>query len=347
MIQKIKIQNYRQFESLEIKGLQRVNFLIGKNNCGKTSILESLFLMTNPQDFGIPIKILRFRGSDIHQEYLTSLFKDLDEKNPVDLSIFSEEEEIRLHIAPQRSDTTFFGVREKEKKIYEYNTTCIDANNKSTQYPTTLQITGFELSSQTSHTSQIVENGFGQGVFLSTAAGDHFLRNLIEQIFKSSKETLLIENLQHFDSMIQDIILVGDVIYVDKKTVSGFLTRMPSSLMGDGFKKYLNIVLALISDDVHYIFLDEIENGLHFENIKNILRALLKLSKEKNIQLFITTHCNEVLADLSKIMCEEEFAPQKEDVGIVKISTENKQFRALNRSMDDLESFIRTETEIR
>ncbi|MGH2644500.1 MAG: AAA family ATPase [Chitinophagaceae bacterium] len=49
---KIIINNFRRIKSLALENTARVNLLLGKNNCGKSSILEAIFLITginNPQ----------------------------------------------------------------------------------------------------------------------------------------------------------------------------------------------------------------------------------------------------------------------------------------------------------
>jgi AAA15 family ATPase/GTPase len=44
MLRSLKIENFRCFPSFELKQLGRVNLLVGKNNSGKTSILEGINL---------------------------------------------------------------------------------------------------------------------------------------------------------------------------------------------------------------------------------------------------------------------------------------------------------------
>ena len=44
MLEKITLENYKNFSKLELNELKRVNFIAGQNNIGKTSILESIFL---------------------------------------------------------------------------------------------------------------------------------------------------------------------------------------------------------------------------------------------------------------------------------------------------------------
>ncbi len=45
MIENIEIENFRGIRRGRIDGLSRVNLFFGKNNCGKSSLLEALFLV--------------------------------------------------------------------------------------------------------------------------------------------------------------------------------------------------------------------------------------------------------------------------------------------------------------
>ena len=47
MFRDLKLETYRSFESYELRDLTRVNLLVGKNNCGKTSILEAVNLLVS------------------------------------------------------------------------------------------------------------------------------------------------------------------------------------------------------------------------------------------------------------------------------------------------------------
>jgi AAA ATPase domain len=44
----LEIQGFRAFRKLKIERLGRVNLIVGKNNVGKTSVLEALRLYANP-----------------------------------------------------------------------------------------------------------------------------------------------------------------------------------------------------------------------------------------------------------------------------------------------------------
>ncbi len=66
MIQSIEIENFRAFESTKIEGFKRMNLFTGKNNSGKTTLLEAIhFSLTN--DFNQIIQKTRNATADSDQ----------------------------------------------------------------------------------------------------------------------------------------------------------------------------------------------------------------------------------------------------------------------------------------
>jgi len=49
VIKSISIENFRRFQKLAVSGFERVNLISGKNNAGKTALLEALFLNSSPR----------------------------------------------------------------------------------------------------------------------------------------------------------------------------------------------------------------------------------------------------------------------------------------------------------
>ena len=46
MFNKIEIERFRGIKHASIEGFKQINLFFGKNNCGKSTLLESLFLLT-------------------------------------------------------------------------------------------------------------------------------------------------------------------------------------------------------------------------------------------------------------------------------------------------------------
>ncbi len=50
MFRSVRIEGYRRFASFEMHDLGRVNLLVGRNNSGKTSVLEALHVLGSDGD---------------------------------------------------------------------------------------------------------------------------------------------------------------------------------------------------------------------------------------------------------------------------------------------------------
>src|SRR5260370_36390854 len=62
MFKHFAIQNFRCFAGLHLKQLERVNLIAGKNNTGKTALVEAIHLHNNPANWQLPIEINKTRG---------------------------------------------------------------------------------------------------------------------------------------------------------------------------------------------------------------------------------------------------------------------------------------------
>ncbi len=58
MLENIHIQNFRCFEDFKAEGFERINLIGGKNNSGKTCLLEAIFCLRNSDPFN-GLRILR------------------------------------------------------------------------------------------------------------------------------------------------------------------------------------------------------------------------------------------------------------------------------------------------
>ena len=62
MINSLYIKNYRNLKELSIKSLGRVNLITGKNNTGKSTILEAIAIYASKGDISILYQLLDERG---------------------------------------------------------------------------------------------------------------------------------------------------------------------------------------------------------------------------------------------------------------------------------------------
>ena len=78
---------------------------------------------------------------------------------------------------------------------------------------------------------------------------------------------------------------------------------------GDGIAKIISFICLLLAKKKSIVFIDEIENGIHYTNLDELWRIILTISKEQNVQVFATTHsdeCIESYARVAKSLEDEE-----------------------------------------
>ena len=62
MFSRIEIERFRSIRYARIEGFKQINLFFGKNNCGKSSLLESLFLVSGLSNPLLPMHINIMRG---------------------------------------------------------------------------------------------------------------------------------------------------------------------------------------------------------------------------------------------------------------------------------------------
>jgi hypothetical protein len=77
--------------------------------------------------------------------------------------------------------------------------------------------------------------------------------------------------------------------------------RVPLGSMGDGVKRLLALSLNAARAAGGYLFLDEIDTGLHYSVMLRMWRLVIETAKRLDVQVFATTHsldCINALAEL-------------------------------------------------
>ncbi|GAA7488655.1 hypothetical protein ckin124_01490 [Helicobacter pylori] len=124
-------------------------------------------------------------------------------------------------------------------------------------------------------------------------------------------EKELNERLNQFDNNIQSISFNTNNQL--KLKVKNIKEKIPLSVFGDGLIKYLYIVSTFMADNAKTIYIDEVENGLHFSRMRLLLKNIIDFinnNKDGNLQVFMTTHNQEFIEILDQVIREKDFAHQ-------------------------------------
>lgn len=83
MLKRLQIQNFLGFNALEINQLSGINLIAGKNNSGKTSLLEAVFLLSGGGNAQLAVNANVIRGIEkdgvsVRDFFWKQLFFNLD-----------------------------------------------------------------------------------------------------------------------------------------------------------------------------------------------------------------------------------------------------------------------------
>ena len=349
MITNITIDFFRQFKNLEIKDLKQVNFIIGENGCGKTSLIEAIFLSLAPNTPELIFNISRFRGIDDMKMAIEGVFHNFDFTHvPIIYTKLNNKTEQKLRIEkqmPNSKNITVQGVSKPVETGIDLNLTTIDKNKSTISYLFSANILREQVGFGINITKDARYINSNTGLFISDNIGDDDFVRSLAQIKLQKKDRELIECLQFFDTRIQNIEIVNNQIYINH---TAYLQLMPLNLMGDGLKKFLKIVSPLVLNLHNTIIIDEIENGLHVSTINHLLISIFKIFiNQPQIQLFITTHNNDILKSVSDLFLEEQNQKQAKDVNIIKLRATEEGILAFTYSVAGLTELLETNIEIR
>ncbi|MDR1098024.1 MAG: AAA family ATPase, partial [Tannerella sp.] len=306
----IRIENFRGFDALEIDGFSKINLFVGKNNSGKTSILEALFLIFGMSNPSIPGNINKIRGLGFRalSGQFKYLFHNLKlENKPSFYAKFDDASERWLDLETKYKQNEFsndtssmfapevngiglnFAAKKKQNKKKSYTSSLIFKDNDDLVIP--------DIS------KDYVEDLYA--TFISSEVKDN-ASTLVRyaDIIKKKGGDAILQVLKTFDENIIDIQPLNDGIYFNIKDVPEL---MPCNVLGDGIRRFLNIVTAVSEKQNAFILIDEIENGLHYSAYKLLWKSLLVFSRQNDVQLFITTHNIETLSCLKAVLEECEF----------------------------------------
>ena len=132
--------------------------------------------------------------------------------------------------------------------------------------------------------------------------------NDLVELAKRKRKDIVAEYLKSFDSHVTAVEILNNVAYIG---VEGIDQLLAVSMMGDGMRRFLNIVAAAANPTNNIILIDEIDNGLHYSAYKKLWEAIFALATSTNKQVFVTTHSKETLSYLNE-MLEEHVEYQQE-----------------------------------
>ena len=331
------IKGFRGIESLNIPRLGRVTLLAGKNGIGKTSVLEACRVYA---ERGHP-KVLSDLGRG-HEEYIVSSDNENRPEFDIDLSgiFFGRQitKNTSMAIGPSNRQTDLVKVEvvEPNKKQVDI---LIEGNPTELSWENVLLIRTIfnkekiffpyliRRSNQTGFLARhhrmrfwgesrfpvqtLTHETLGPGLTL-----DHQLAKYWDEVALTEWENRAIKALRlalnGSGTSVERITMVGDPDPRSSNTrravvkLANHEKPVPLKSLGNGAIRLFGITLALANCRDGFLFIDEVENGIHFSVLKDLWKFILKIARENNIQVLATTHGWDCIKGFAQAASEDE-----------------------------------------
>ncbi|MBP1614592.1 MAG: hypothetical protein H6Q13_2040 [Bacteroidetes bacterium] len=344
MMESLIIKNFKNLKNLIVPDLAQVNLITGKNNVGKSTLLEALFLYAGNGNLADLKKLMTDRGYTLTDGEI--------ENASVFYSLF-------YNFAAERSDASSIHIGSSDTAVltlqikYMLLGTTSDKNGNLWTVRKFVDSPADNDGTGTIHDCiavQASDDGFAS----MTAYRLDTLETVFAPIKKDKINYRLIKSgdlLKDDNSVLWDSVVmtekeayVKDALHIIEPDIEALSfianhagTRVPMmklkndlrryrlSSAGDGINRILTIVLNMVNCENGFFLIDEFENGLHYSVQAKLWEIIFKLSRELNIQVFATTHSNDCIRSFSETMVDSNealgkvFRLERRQIGITAV----------------------------
>lgn len=126
---------------------------------------------------------------------------------------------------------------------------------------------------------------------------DAALRSLWEKVVLSDAKKDVIDAMRIIAPETEDFALLHpqDQVSSLRLRVKDQDGPVPIKIMGDGMNRLFGLGMALGCAKGGILLVDEIENGIHWSVLSEVWRFVVKVAKRLDVQVFATTHSNDCL----------------------------------------------------
>lgn len=311
MYTSFRVQKFRCFRDLRLNDLGRVNLIAGKNNSGKTALLEAMYIHSGNRD---PKTLLRIKTLSRLEDFFLREIRGI--ANPSDIASwrslfydFSVEKKIKLfaefdkkpkqlsngesgfslqisNVSPDRED--FFDILREYSAEDDDNVEILEFNLDFDNKPFHLLLSKDRIRSSRSKSHNLIQSDF-----LYTrepiASDDNVER--FSNMRQLNTTSGLIKVLKIIEPRLKGLEILYDAIHADV----GLNQLISLTNLGDGMNRIASLILAMNEVSNGVVFIDEIENGLHHSTQTDMWKAIGRVAQESNIQVFATTHSLEMI----------------------------------------------------
>ena len=276
-VKNISFENFKCFKKLEFDGFKRVNLIGGKNNVGKTSFMEGINLTVYSED-----------ALKLHTN-IRQMIKDR-QNDDIDIDFFyNDEDNININTDKKNIKITYIKNPIKENRM-----------TSAPYFNLILGFSEFELDIYDFCNPKIIIKDDYHFIH-SSKFNEEYIAALYGNVINLGKEDYIDNSLKMFD---ENIIALRQIFNNNKVTLKLKLKDREKPVLlssfGEGVNRYIAIICAIWASKDGYLFIDEIENGIHYTNYPKLWKLIFEISKEANCQIFAATHSKECIEAFNK-----------------------------------------------
>lgn len=314
-IHTLRVDNFRAFQDFSAGPFGRVNLITGKNNSGKSSLLEAIRVFATEGATSTFDSIVTFReeadsGSALEPDNdfpregpfpYSSLFFGfpslLECATPFTIANRSEKGSDSI------SARVGWFIREHAESDPEaFVWQAADPTVDPSAVPM-LQVTSSKQERERrTRIYRRIRTRFDRVdsryscIYLdpSSSRTTDQLASLWDAIALTDEERHVVSALQILDPDIEAVSLIGGDTRIRPRTAivksRKFQRPVPLRSLGDGSNRIFAITLCLTAAKSGVLLVDEIENGLHHSVLEEVWRLIFLLAESLDVQVFATTH---------------------------------------------------------
>lgn len=306
MYTRFEVLNFRGFDHLVIEPLARVNLLAGKNNVGKTALLEALFLHIGAHNPELPLRVNALRGIErfpVQPDEVWGWFF-YDKRTDQIIQIRSQDDHglnrsLAMRLAPAETvaqagngdgsrgrPAGFITTDVSRDLVLEY----ADSRGHQAEARIMFAADG-EIKTRRSG-SVSAATGIYLGAAASFTGEDAERFSNIERVGRTDSLVSALRLLEPRLTRLTVLVTAGAPMIHGG---IGLRELMPLPVMGQGMVRLCAILLAIANAPGGTLLIDEIENGLHHAALPEVFQAIGAAARAYDVQLFATTHSWETI----------------------------------------------------
>ena len=323
----LSIKGFRSFKELRIGSMGRVNLITGRNNTGKSSVLEALRLLASNASPRLIQSILLHREESLEMlRPVNEAFEESETPSGIDSFIplsglFRGFPELTENIAPIEIEANgasqpmklclLAGFSQEDLFAEEEGLAALTIETEETQRILSLNKLNRSLYRRTLRSEPFEGQRF-PCLYVSPYGGEQTmnLAKLWDNIALSDQEADVVRALQIIEPDIMKVSMIGGEGFRESRSAIVRARNLPRPVplrsFGDGLNRLFGITLSLVNARGGMLLIDEFENGMHHTIQADAWRIIFKLASDLDIQVVATSHSWDAIEAFQQVACENK-----------------------------------------